>query len=90
MTRQLFHKQERGLDRSCGGMEPTETPPRLEIRQFAVVPEPPGLHRPRLMVILADQVRSLDWRARRAEFSSEAPAGVVSEVLGKIQALLAP
>ena len=40
--------------------------------------------------VLADQVRSLDWRARRAEFSSQAPAGVVSEVLGKIQALLAP
>ncbi|MGH7566892.1 MAG: endoribonuclease MazF [Gemmatimonadota bacterium] len=41
-------------------------------------------------VVLADQVRTLDWRARRAEFSSEAPAGVVSEVLGKVHALLAP
>jgi mRNA interferase MazF len=41
-------------------------------------------------IILADQVRSLDWRARRAEFSSRLPAGIVSEVLGKIQALLAP
>ena len=41
-------------------------------------------------IVLADQVRSLDWRGRRAEFSSRVPAGIVAEVLGKIQALLAP
>lgn len=39
-------------------------------------------------VILADQVKSLDWRARKAQFECEVPAGVVLEVLEKIRALL--
>lgn len=39
-------------------------------------------------VILADQVKSLDWRARHARFISTAPDDVVAEVIGKIQALL--
>lgn len=39
-------------------------------------------------VALADQVRSLDWRARRAELAGVAPADVVAEVLGKLHALL--
>ena len=38
--------------------------------------------------VLADQVRSLDWRARRLRFASVAPPHVVSEVLGKLNALL--
>jgi len=40
-------------------------------------------------VVLADQVRSLDWRARRAEKICEIPEEVVLEVLGKLRALLA-
>ena len=39
-------------------------------------------------VILADQVKSLDWRARRAEFAGTAPGAAVSEVLLKLGTLL--
>lgn len=38
--------------------------------------------------VLADQVRSLDWRARRLTFAAAAPRQVLSEVLGKLHALL--
>lgn len=40
--------------------------------------------------ILADQVKSLDWRAREAEFVCALPADVVAEVLHKIGTLLKP
>ena len=39
-------------------------------------------------VVLADQVKSLDWQARQARFESRAPRQVVSEVLDKINVLL--
>ena len=39
-------------------------------------------------VVLADHVRSLDWRTRRAEFICVAPAEVVEHVTAKVQALL--
>ena len=39
-------------------------------------------------VVLADQVKNLDWRARRAKLFERAPPEVVAETLGKIQALL--
>jgi mRNA interferase MazF len=39
-------------------------------------------------VILADQVKSLDWRARRAETACTAPQSVTDEVLGKLNTLL--
>lgn len=39
-------------------------------------------------VVLADQVKSLDWRVRQAERIEAAPASVVSEVLGRIHTLL--
>lgn len=39
-------------------------------------------------VVLADQVESLDWRVRKAEFSARLPAGTSAEVLGKLSALL--
>lgn len=39
-------------------------------------------------VTLADQVRSLDWRARRAELSGAAPPDVVGEVLAKLLTLV--
>ena len=38
--------------------------------------------------ILSDQVKSLDWRARKAELISRAPESTVSEVLQKIGVLL--
>ena len=39
-------------------------------------------------VVLADQVKSLDWRARRAEIACRAPEAVTDEVLGKLNTLL--
>ena len=39
-------------------------------------------------VVLADQVKSLDWRVRRARFACQVTGQVVSEVLGKVNALL--
>jgi mRNA interferase MazF len=39
-------------------------------------------------VILADQVKSLDWRVRKAEFICKLPRETTAEVLGKLGALL--
>lgn len=39
-------------------------------------------------VILADQVKSLDWQERDAEFIEAVPESVVQEVISKVQALL--
>jgi mRNA interferase MazF len=39
-------------------------------------------------VVLADQVRNLDWQARGADFIEHAPGEVVDEVLERIAALL--
>lgn len=39
-------------------------------------------------VILSDQVKSLDWKARQASFIGKAPAEVVQEVLEKVRLLL--
>jgi len=38
--------------------------------------------------VLSDQVKSLDWRVRKAKRLCTAPEGVVEEVLGKILALV--
>jgi mRNA interferase MazF len=38
--------------------------------------------------ILADQVKSLDWRARGAQFACKAPAEVLAEAQAKIQVLI--
>jgi mRNA interferase MazF len=38
--------------------------------------------------ILADQVKSLDWRARKAELICTLPRGTVTEVLQKLGTLL--
>lgn len=40
-------------------------------------------------VVLADQVRSLDWRARRAAYLDALPAPALAEVLARARALLA-
>ena len=39
-------------------------------------------------VVLSDQVRSLDWRARKAAVAAKAPPAAVADVLGKLQKLL--
>jgi mRNA interferase MazF len=38
--------------------------------------------------ILSDQVKSLDWRSRKAELFCELPSSVVNEVLQKLRSLL--
>lgn len=40
-------------------------------------------------VVLADQVRSLDWRARRAAYLDALPASALAQVLARARALLA-
>jgi len=39
-------------------------------------------------VVLSDQVKSLDWRGRSAEWICALPPSAVSEVLGKLAALI--
>jgi mRNA interferase MazF len=39
-------------------------------------------------VVLVDQLRSLDWRARRAEPAGKAPVSVIAEVVAKLRPLL--
>jgi len=39
-------------------------------------------------VVLSDQVKSLDWRAREAQIADVAPEATTAEVLGKLNALL--
>jgi mRNA interferase MazF len=39
-------------------------------------------------VILADQVKSLDWRVRNVEAVARLPADTVEEALAKLRALL--
>ena len=47
---------------------------------------PPGS--PVAGVVLADQVKSLDWRARRADFAARLTDEAIAEVIGKLAALL--
>lgn len=39
-------------------------------------------------VILADQVKSLDWQARNAKFCCHIPESILSDVLNKLNVLL--
>jgi mRNA interferase MazF len=39
-------------------------------------------------VILADQIKSLDWQARKIDFIEKASEKTIDEVIGKIEALL--
>ena len=39
-------------------------------------------------VVLTDQVKSLDWQARRAEFLCKLPVRTVSEVMNKLSTLI--
>ena len=47
---------------------------------------PPGL--PVTGVVLADQVKSLDWQVRKARLTARLPPETVVQVLAKLQALL--
>jgi len=38
--------------------------------------------------VLADHVRSLDWRARRAEFICKSHAELLDDLTAKVQALV--
>lgn len=38
-------------------------------------------------VVLSDQIKSLDWRARQAKFVEKAPAQAVNDVLRKLRVL---
>ena len=49
------------------------------------VPLPQGL--PVSGVVLADHLRSADWRARRASLACRVPAKVVADVLAKLKPL---
>lgn len=50
------------------------------------VPLPPNLQIQG--VVLADQIRCLDWKARNVQFVESAPQHVVEEVQAKIEVLL--
>jgi mRNA interferase MazF len=39
-------------------------------------------------VVLADQIKSLEWRARKAKFACKAPVEAVTEIIAKIQTLI--
>ena len=39
-------------------------------------------------VVLADQIKSLDWKARRARFECRSNNQVINEVIGKVSTLL--
>jgi mRNA interferase MazF len=50
------------------------------------VPLPPGLAVSG--VVLADQVRSLDWKARSATLAGRAPDAVIQDVLARLEPLV--
>jgi len=39
-------------------------------------------------VVLSDQIKSLDWKIRNAEFCDKVPEAVVLEIFKKLEALL--
>lgn len=38
--------------------------------------------------ILSDQIKSLDWRARKAKFIAKAPLEIVNDVIAKIKTII--
>jgi len=38
--------------------------------------------------VLADQIRNLDWKARKVQFSCKVPQSIIQEVLNKVGVLL--
>ena len=49
---------------------------------------PPGLQVQG--AVLADQIKNLDWRSRRAKYAGKVPRASLAEVVGKILALVEP
>jgi mRNA interferase MazF len=47
---------------------------------------PPGL--PVTGIVLADQIKNLDWRVRQAEFFTRLPGDVIDQVMAKLATLL--
>lgn len=39
-------------------------------------------------VVLSDQVKSMDWKARQVTFCCKSPSGVLSQVFGKLGTIL--
>ncbi|MBX7223851.1 MAG: endoribonuclease MazF [Blastocatellia bacterium] len=39
-------------------------------------------------VVLSDQIKSLDWKARQAEFIAQLPKDVIDEILKKVMLLI--
>lgn len=39
-------------------------------------------------VILSDQIRSIDWKARKAEFAEHVPPGIIDDVEAKLLTLI--
>ena len=39
-------------------------------------------------VILSDQIKSLDWRARKAKFIAKVPPQVITDTIAKIEAII--
>ncbi len=39
-------------------------------------------------VVLADQIKSLDWQSRRAELIAAAPTELLAEVIAKVRAII--
>ncbi len=39
-------------------------------------------------VILSDQVRSIDWKARKAEFAESVPSAIIDEIEAKLLTLI--
>jgi mRNA interferase MazF len=40
--------------------------------------------------VLSDQIKSLDWRIRRARYGCAVPPAILDEVTGKVLALIDP
>jgi mRNA interferase MazF len=45
-------------------------------------------HLPMNGVVLADQIKKLDWKARNAEYICSLPSGTIDDVIAKISPLL--
>ena len=61
-----------------------DVPDSVLLKEKVAIPD--GL--PVSGVVLSDQIKSLDWRARQAEFSARLPGDAMAEVLAKVGTLL--
>ena len=88
MLRALVEEGRLGLRPSAGGGWALTVPTALDAarEQLRAGPLPAGLRVSG--VVLADHVKCLDWRSRRAEYVDEAPEEVVAEVVRRLGLLL--